>query len=188
MKVDGLKLKIQEVLGLEGVFISYKKNPLGSDLSFIYKNMDFEKSQNVKKELMALNYFEKIDFNGPYINLWLKESLIHLDNLNFEKMKMRDVRRIFQLSHRLKKEVNADEGRLDSYWLPLLKAYNLCAIDIHVLNEVSDDSIKALMKTFKALDLGYMYRKQSKTTLKGLLDLLEACLNLLEGGTYEHNL
>jgi hypothetical protein len=44
------------------------------------------------------------------------------------------------------------------------------------------------MKTFKALDLGYMYRKQSKHTLKGLLDLLEACLNFLEGGAYEHDL
>ena len=188
MKVDGLKLKIQEVLGLEGIFISYKKNPEGSDLSFIYKNVDLDNSQNVKTALMALNYFEKIDFKGPYINLWMKESLIPLDRPNFKKNKMTDTRRIFQLSHRLKKEVSAYEGSLDAYWLPLLKAYNLCVIDVHVLNELSDDSIQALMKTFKALDLGYMYRRQSKNTLKGLLDLLEACLKLLEGGAYEQYL
>lgn len=81
-----------------------------------------------------------------------------------------------------------DEGSLDPYWLPLLKAYNLCVIDIQVLNQLSDDSIKAFMKTFRALDLGYVYRRQSKNTLKGLLDLLEAGLNFIEGGAYEQYL
>ena len=188
MKVDALKLKIQEVLDLEDIFISYKKNPEGSDLSLVYKSGNLENSQKVKRDLLALNYFEKIEFKGPYINLWIRKSLIPLDRPNFNKKRMRDARRLFQLSHRLKKEVDDYEASLDSYWLPLLKAYNLCVIEIHVLNELSDDSIKAFMKTFKALDLGYMYRRQSKNTLKGLLDLLEACLNFLEGGAYEQYL
>lgn len=188
MKVDALKFKIQEILRVDDLFLSYKKNPEDSDVSFIYKGSLKEDSQNVKKALWALTWFEKVEFKGPYINLWLKKSLLPLNTKDWNKKGFSLSRRMIQLSQRLKAEVKDLDGCIDDYWFPLVKAYNLCVIDIEVLKHISDESMKGLVETFKVLDLGYMYRRQSEKTLKGLLDVLEACLIFAERKTYEQYL
>lgn len=185
MKVDALKIKIQEVLEVQDLFLSYKKNPEGSDLSFIYNCISKENSQNVNEILLGLNWFDKIEFKGPYINLWLKKSMLALGKNFSDKKKVENSRRIFQLNHRLKVECKDFESLIDAYWYPLLKAYNLCVIDRDVLGHVSQESIEKMMETFKTLDLGYMYRGQSKNVLKGISDLLEGCTKLLERRDYE---
>lgn len=180
MLTKGLHKSIEQILDVSEMNISFKKNHLNSDGSFVYFEKKFASKEKVVNQLLSLQWIEKVSFENQYLNFWLSESLLTLTSEVFPKVKFVKPLRMYQLRNRLNEEIITKDFLYPEHWRPLIKTYNLCVIELLTFNSLSKNSIDELFKTFKRLDLGYMYRRDSSELLKGLFYILDDCITLIE--------
>lgn len=180
MLKDGLKKSIEDILNVGDLNISFKDNPMGSDGSFICLETQVSDQETIKEKLLSLKWFDQVTFNGSYLNFFLKKEPLDLEDIRVSKIKIKKPLRLYQLQNRLEAEIKGDTFTYDDHWLPLIKVYNLCIVEMVTFKKISESSLNDLLKTFKSLDLGFMYRKHSQETLSGILRLLNACISLIE--------
>lgn len=177
---DGLKKSIEDILKIEDLNISFKKNPMNSDGSFICLATHSLDQELIKEKLLSLKWIDQVTFNGSFLNFYLIKEPLVLEDIEVSNIKIKKPLRLYQLQNRLEAEIKVDALIYDDHWLPLIKVYNLCIVEIITLKKISESNMNALLKTFKSLDLGFMYRKHSKEILAGILEILKACISLIE--------
>ena len=127
------------------------------------------------RDLKTHDLIQEVVIVNGHLNLYITEKLLETKpvELNSDKAgRMRVIR------DRLCDE-QLTEGEIPNDFLPLVKKTNELICSLNNLN-ISDGLEKEMIETFEKLDLGYVYRQQTRSDLGGIYRLLNTCLMVLE--------
>lgn len=176
---------LMRLLATDDLNVSYKDNPMKSDGSFIYfqeKHGDFS---CLKEKILTLPWVEAVVLQGHHLNFYLPTRPMAIPDCDLEKIVFEKPVRLYQLMERLREEVKAGHINYPERYRALVKAYNLCLVAILEKKSVSVEALRHMVLTFKKADLAFMYRRAPQADLRGILEILKACVALIERTSHE---
>lgn len=159
--------------------VSKPKGPHGDYTTQVLLKHKLE-AEAILEDLLDNDIIKEVDVKNGHINIYLRDSLM---NETYELSPVKSSNRLSVIRDRLYDEGHRS-GQIPEYFYPLVKKVNELDMTLELF-KTRDDLDKDLIKTFKQLDLGYIYRKLTDDELGGIYLLFNTCLHVLERARHE---